>query len=71
MSRYSKLIAAVIGNLVAILLVYLASKGVAQCTVLNGDEVCTMFGMSNAEITAIVMTIFNSAFVYFAPKNTP
>jgi hypothetical protein len=70
MGKYSKLIGALVGNVVAIALVYLASyTSLAKCGVLDGAEVCTMLGMDQAEITAVVMLALNSAFVYFFPPN--
>lgn len=68
---YSKLIAALLGNLVAIFLAYAATRwtGFATCTLVDGAQACTAFGLSQAQITAGLMTAVNAAFVYLAPKN--
>jgi hypothetical protein len=73
LAPYSKLIAALAGNVVAILLSYVATHwtGIATCSLVEGVQTCTAFGLSQAQITAGLMTVVNSAFVYFAPKNTP
>ncbi|TGT72890.1 hypothetical protein EN802_13505 [bacterium M00.F.Ca.ET.159.01.1.1] len=72
MSAYSKLIGAVIGNLVAILAVYLASKGLATCdTAADGSQACTMMGFTTVQVTAFAMTAVNAAFVYLFPANKP
>jgi hypothetical protein len=71
MSNYSKLIAAVAGNLIAILLVYLGTKGLATCTAATADvdQVCTVAGFTTAQITGAVMLVLNAIFVHFAPAN--
>lgn len=74
LGSYSKLIGAVLGNLVAVLIVWLGSKGLATCVAgptPDADQVCTIAGFSSAQITGTVMLIFNSAFVYFFPANKP
>lgn len=71
MTKYNKAIAAIVGNIVAILLVYFGSKGLAQCTVATADvdSVCTVFGFSSSQITGGVMFVVNTAFVFLSPKN--
>ena len=71
MQNYYKFIGAIAGNLVGILVVYLATKGLAVCTVIGPDQSCTVFGFSETQITAAVMMVLNSAFVHFFPANTP
>lgn len=79
MGRYSKLIAAVVGNLVAILVAWLATSipAVAECAPAPdavadaAAEVCTVLGFSQTQITAFLMTAVNAAFVYFFPPNSP
>lgn len=79
MGRYSKLIGAVVGNLVAIVLAYLAVKspGLAQCVPAPGtidsdafNQFCSVLGFSQAQITAFLMGLVNSGFVYAFPANT-
>lgn len=73
MGRYSKLIGALVGNLVAVLLAFVATRwtGVAECTVVDEVQTCTAFGFSQTQITAALMTAVNAAFVYFFPANKP
>lgn len=73
MGNYSKLIGALVGNVVAILLAYVATKwtGVAQCTIVDQVQTCTAFGFSQAQITAGLMTVVNTAFVWWFPPNKP
>lgn len=72
MARYSKLIAALLGNAVAILLAYLATNwpAIATCGVVDGVEACNVLGFSQAQITAALMLAVNSLAVYAAPKNS-
>lgn len=69
--NYSKLIGALVGNVVAIGLVYLATSfpGVAQCVEVGGVQSCTAFGFTDTQITMGAMLVFNSVFVYFFPPN--
>lgn len=69
--NYSKLIGALVGNVVAIAVAYLATSvpGVASCTTVEGVETCVAFGFSQAQITAFLMTVVNSVFVYMFPPN--
>jgi hypothetical protein len=71
LGNYSKLIGAVVGNVVAIVLAWVATKwtGIATCAVVDGVQTCTALGLSQAQITAGLMAIINSAFVYFFPPN--
>jgi hypothetical protein len=72
MGNYSKLIGALVGNVVAIGAVYLASKGLATCApATDGSEACTMLGFTTAQVTAFAMTGVNAAFVWAFPPNTP
>lgn len=81
LQHYSKFIAAIAGNTVAILLAWLAVQfpGVADCTAIPADalqaadfdQVCTVLGFSQAQITGALMFIVNSAFVWAFPANKP
>lgn len=80
-SKYNKLIAALVGNVVAIGLAFAATRapGIAQCVPVteaidpNGvfEQVCSVAGFSQAQITGGLMFVINSAFVYFFPPNRP
>lgn len=70
MSAYYKLIGALVGNVVAVVIVFLAYKGFATCTVIGDASSCSIFGISTAQVTAAVMAVFNSAFVHYFPANT-
>lgn len=78
--KYSKLIAGVTGNLVAIGAVWLAMKvpAVAQCVPAPSavatetvDQVCTVLGLSQVEITAALMIVVNALFIERSPANKP
>lgn len=74
MSNYSKLIAAILGNIVAVVLVYLGSKGLATCVAgatPDADKVCTIAGFSSEQITVAAMVVINAIAVHFAPANKP
>ncbi len=74
LGRYSKLIGALIGNVVAIALAWLAMQfpSIAQCTVgPEGTDACTVMGFTQAQITAALMTAFNMLLVYWFPANRP
>lgn len=71
MSAYSKFVAAIAGNIVAILIVFAASKGLATCGLAGDPNTCTIFGFTTAQITGAVLSLVNMAFVYLAPANTP
>lgn len=71
---YSKLIGAFLGNIIAIVVVYLASKGLATCVpgaTPDAEQVCSVAGFTTGQITAAVMAVFNMAFVYLFPANKP
>lgn len=72
--RYSKLAGALIGNVVAIALAWMAVQfpSIAECTVgPEGTDACTVLGFTQAQITAALMTLFNMWFVYAFPANKP
>lgn len=74
MGNYSKLIAALAGNLVAVVLLWLSFQipGIVECAAVADPELpdaCTVFGFEQAQITAAVIAILNSAFVFFFPPN--
>lgn len=68
MSAYSKAIGTVIGALVGILFTYLASKGFATCDATGAN--CTVFGLSEATVSAALISIFGTLGTVFAPKNS-
>lgn len=67
MSTYSKLIAALLGNVVAIVMVYFASRGLGSCD-FSGN--CTLFGFTTAQIQGAITIVVTSIFVHQAPANT-
>ena len=80
MSKYNKLIGALVGNVVAILLAWAATAvpGIAECTVAPAsidpstfDSVCSVLGFSQAQVTAALMVGVNGLFVYLFPPNKP
>lgn len=75
LGRYSKLIGAIAGNLVAFFLAWLAVQfpAIATCTVgPDGTDACTVFGMfTQAQITGALVLAINSYFVYQFPANKP
>lgn len=71
---FSKLIGAVLGNLIAIAVAYLAGKGLATCEPApqpDLEQVCSVLGYTTGQITAALMVVVNAAFVYFFPANKP
>lgn len=83
MSRYNKLIGALVGNAVAIGLAFLATRapGIAECVPVDPveppldaesfDQICSILGYSQAQVTGFLMLLVNSAAVYFSPANRP
>lgn len=74
LGRYSKLIAAIVGNVVAIALAWMAVQfpAIAECSIgPEGTDACTVAGFTQAQITAALMMLVNSAFVYWFPPNKP
>lgn len=70
MSAYSKAIGAVIGNIIGMLAVWLASVSpLASCTGEGDLQVCTVLGLGTAQLTAAVMMIVTTFAVYKAPPN--
>lgn len=71
LARYNKLIAGLLGNLLPIVLVWLATKTpMASCAVVDAKQVCTLLGMGVGELTATLMVVFNAVFLAFGPKNS-
>lgn len=66
-----KLIGALVGNAVAILVVFAASKGLATCPVATNADSCTILGFTTAQVTGAVILVLNSVGVFFAPPNAP
>lgn len=64
MSAYNKLIAAVVGNVVGLVLAWLATQwpAIAECSA--ATEVCTVLGLSQTQITAALMMIINAVMVH-------
>lgn len=71
MSAYNKLIGALAGNLVALVIAYLATKGLATCVTVGDASTCSVMGLTTAQITGALLVLVNSLFVYLAPPNTP
>jgi hypothetical protein len=71
MSNYSKLIGGLVGNVIAIIVVYAATRGLATCTVFNNADTCTIAGFSTSQITGFAMMVLNAVFIHWAPANTP
>lgn len=73
MGKYSKLIGAIAGNIVAMIFIYLGTKGLAECSVVNGEEICKVFGFSSTQVAVAVMGVINSYFVwqFTANKRVP
>jgi hypothetical protein len=71
MGNYSKLIAALLGNVIAIVVVYLASKGLATCITVGVADSCTIFGFSTAQIVGAAQLLFSTVLVHYFPANTP
>jgi hypothetical protein len=74
LGRYSKLIGAIVGNVIAIALAWMAVQfpSIAQCTVgPDGTDACTVLGFTQAQITGALMLLVNSFFVYAFPANKP
>jgi hypothetical protein len=72
MGNYSKLIGSIVGSLVAMLLAWLAVKGLATCTAgPDGTEACSIWGISDAQITGALVTVISAALVWAFPKNQP
>ena len=67
--NYAKLVGAIAGNLVGILIVWLATQGLAECTAIDIVETCSVLGFTQPQVTAAVLAAFNTAFVYFFPPN--
>lgn len=71
---YSKLIGAILGNGIAIVVVYLASKGLATCAPApqpDVDQICSVAGFTTGQITAAAMVVVNAVLVYAFPANKP
>jgi len=74
LGSYSKLIGAVLGNVIAIVVVYLASKGLATCVpgiTPDAEQTCSVFGFTTGQITTAAMVVVNAVFVYAFPANKP
>ena len=67
--NYSKLIAALVGNVVAIAVAYLGTTQLGTCTGEGEALVCTVLGFTAAQITGAVMMVVNSFFVWWFPPN--
>lgn len=72
MGTYSKLIGSIVGSLVGMLLAWLAVKGLATCTPgPDGTQACAVWGISDAQITAAVVSAVGGLLVWAFPKNQP
>lgn len=73
MGNISKLIGSIAGSLIAILLVYLASKGFGTCDApaADGSQSCTVLGFTTAQVVGGATTLISALFVFFFPANKP
>lgn len=71
MAKYSKLIGTIIGSGVGVALSYLASRGLATCSVVDGTETCSLWGMSQAQITGFLVMAIASLGTWVSPPNSP
>lgn len=73
--NYSKLagsiVGTIVGNLVALLFVYLAFKGIATCETVDSVESCKVLGLTQVQVTAGVVGAVNAALVWAFPANKP
>lgn len=69
MAKYSKLIAAIIAPLVGFLMAFLAAKGFGECTIVNGEDVCSVFGISQEVVTGAIVSALTALGVFAAPAN--
>jgi len=70
MGNYSKLIGSIVGSLVGMLLAYLAVKGLATCTPgPDGTQACSLWGISDSQITAGAVSAVTALLVWAFPKN--
>lgn len=66
MATYSKLIAALLGNVIAIVMVYGATKGFGSCDLMGN---CSLLGFTTTQIQGAAVLLVNSIFVHQAPAN--
>lgn len=72
MGQYSKLIGSLLGSIIAIVVTYLAAKGIATCAPgPDGTEACSVFGFTTGQITTAATALVSAALVYFFPANKP
>jgi hypothetical protein len=70
-TRYNKAIYAVVGALVSVGIAWLATKTpLATCTLVDGARACAIFGMSQVEVTAILVPVVVGIVTAIAPKNS-
>lgn len=70
MGNYSKLIGGIVGSLVGMLFAYLAVKGLATCVPgPDGTQACSLWGISDSQITAGVVALVANLLVWAFPKN--
>lgn len=74
LGRYAKLVSVIAGNIIAIFLAWLAVQfpQIATCGMgPDGTSACTVMGFTQAQITAALMSIISTYFVYQGPANDP
>jgi len=72
LGNYSKLIGAIVGSLVGMLFTWLAIKGLAVCTPgPDGTQACSVWGISDSQITAGAVSLVTWLLVWAFPKNQP
>lgn len=72
MGNISKLIGSIAGSLLGIVMVWLAAKGLGECsTAADGSQSCTVLGFTTAQVTGAATALISALFVYFFPANKP
>lgn len=73
LGRYSKFIGGAVGSLVGGALSWLAVQfpQIATCRVVEAVDQCSMFGFSQAQVTAALIVIGSQLGVYWFPPNNP
>lgn len=74
LANHSKLIAAIVGNVIGLLVAWLATKGLATCVpgvTPDAEQACTVLGFSTTDVTTYFMIGINALFVWAFPPNKP
>lgn len=72
-STISKLVGTLVGGAITTGMAWLAVKGFGTCKIVDGAQVCNVFGITSTELivaaTGIVTTLIGGVFTYNAPAN--